>query len=53
LANTENSIKKDVVELYRETYPNPAVFSISSTTDLPLYETLLPLSWQELNRFIS
>lgn len=48
LANTEQSIKQKMTQDYKKVFPNPAVFSVYSSTDLPLYETLLPIACSEL-----
>lgn len=48
LMNNEQSIKQKMIKEYKKVMPNPAVFSVYSSTDLPLYETLLPIACNEL-----
>lgn len=48
LSITEQSIKQKMIRDYKKVFPNPAVFSVYSSTDLPLYETLLPIACSEL-----
>ncbi len=48
LAITEQSIKQKMIREYKKVFPNPAVFSVYSSTDLPLYETLLPIACNAL-----
>ncbi|MBS1774410.1 MAG: hypothetical protein JST82_16250 [Bacteroidetes bacterium] len=51
LVNTNESIKRDIIRGIR-TLPNPAVYSIESSLQLPLHETLLPMAKRMLVRII-
>lgn len=49
----EESVKKEVIKKFRNKYDHPVFFQISTYPDFPIYETILPLTSKELNRWIS
>jgi hypothetical protein len=51
LANTFEQIKLDIVREIR-TLPNPAVYKVECTDEVPFYETLLPIAKRVLVRHI-
>jgi hypothetical protein len=51
IANTYNQVKKDLIRVNR-TLPNPAVYCIESTMEVPLSETLLPIAKRMLVKYI-
>ncbi len=53
LLHTPTSIKKDIVHGYKNTVVNPAVFILSYSTEIPVYETLLPLGSIALRKFVA
>ena len=52
IVNTYEHIKHDIIRNVR-TLPNPAVYSIESTLNVPLEETLLPIAKRALVRHIA
>lgn len=52
IVNTYEHIKHDIIRNIR-TLPNPAVYSIESTLNVPLEETLLPVAKRALVRHIA
>ena len=52
IVNTFGSIKSELIR-HRKELPNPAVYSIETTLNYPLEETLLPIAKRSLVRYIS
>jgi len=52
IVNTFGNIKSELIRQRKE-LPNPAVYSIESTLNYPLEETLLPIAKRSLVRYIS
>ncbi len=50
--NTYGNIKSELIR-YRKQLPNPAVYSIETSSHYPLEETLLPIAKRTLVRYIS
>lgn len=50
LLYSPNGIKKDILEKKKN---NPAVFVVSCSTEIPIYETLLPLSGWALQKIVA
>lgn len=53
ILNTPISIKKDIISTHKDKMPNPAVFIASCTSEIPIYETLLPISGWALQKFVA
>lgn len=53
ILNTPSQIKKEIIIEYKESFPNPAVFMVYCSTELPIFESVLPLSLQQLEKFIA
>ena len=52
LVVNENSIKRDLVNRYKYQYNHPAFFHVNTSNDLPIYETILPITSRELGKWI-
>ncbi|HQU57484.1 MAG TPA: hypothetical protein PLG88_08630, partial [Chitinophagaceae bacterium] len=52
LANTYEHIKSELIQHIKE-MPNPAVYSIETTLNFPINETLLPIAKRGLVKFIT
>lgn len=53
LTVNEESVKREVTKKYRNQFDHPVFFQISTHPDFPIYETILPLTSQELHRWVS
>ncbi|RYG04036.1 MAG: hypothetical protein EOO02_07055 [Chitinophagaceae bacterium] len=52
IANTYENIKAELLRLHRS-FPNPAVYSIETSHNFPIDETLLPVAKRTLVRYLS
>lgn len=48
----EQSVKSDLQKKYRNQFGHPAFFHVNTTSDLPMYETILPLAGKEIIEWI-